>query len=55
MQVIFYISHSLRESLTQKSGFPNLTAAKQEHSFIKAVLYVEYSSIHNTCEILQRR
>ena len=47
--------NGLRESLTEKRGFPNLTATKQEHSLIKAVLYVENSSIHKACEILQRR
>ena len=45
--------YGLWESLPQKRRFPNLTAAKQEHALIQAVLYVEYSMIHNHREILQ--
>ena len=45
--------NGLREAFFQQRGLTYLTPAKQEHSFIQAVLYVKYSMIHNKLEFPQ--
>ena len=43
------------ESFSQQGGFSDLTTAKQEHAFIKAIHYIKYSMIHIAYEFLQHR